>query len=108
MAIRMAQDLGMHKLGSGDQDSQPESGQTGGEQNGRGPAEKSKNEDADETLLRLNLFWSIYFIDRVISLGTGRPLALRDEQISCPLPPESTSANNDSRPNPFRHMLRIM
>lgn len=114
MAIRMAQDLGMHKiseqtsrddiqdsdrLGSG-------LGQPNDHENVGKAAEAYWNESST---LRLNLFWSIYFIDRIISLGTGRPLTLRDEEISCPFPSDGTTqANATQRPNPFPHMLRIM
>jgi hypothetical protein len=72
MAIRMAQDLGMHK------------GNDEGYQNGKASTQDTVSSediertqesgedgkvDEDEIAMQLNLFWSIYFIDRIISLG---------------------------------------
>ncbi|RDW89681.1 hypothetical protein BP6252_01713 [Coleophoma cylindrospora] len=109
MAIRMAQDLGMHK------EERVKSGRATRHGSISGDAEQAEinaelsREEEEETSLRLNLFWSIYFIDRIISLGTGRPLTLRDEQISCPLPSDgSFSFNKSIWPNPFPHLLQIM
>ena len=99
MAIRMAQDLGMHK----ETEDQNVFETKGAPLINSEPLERQKDRTGEENTLRLNLFWSIYFIDRVISLGTGRPMTLRDDQISCPLPPDG----NDML-NPYRHMLRIM
>lgn len=72
MAIRMAQDLGMHKIN--EHKTQDDVRQ----RSLKGDREQSYNhrrvgkggeECWNESTLRLNLFWSIYFIDRIISLG---------------------------------------
>lgn len=75
MAIRMAEDLGMHKISEHqNQDDalqsgpQKESGHSDGQENPGKAGEGCWNEFD----LRLNLFWSIYFIDRIISLGKIR------------------------------------
>jgi len=70
MAIRMAQDLGMHKLNvdairSG-KATPTEGDHFGGVNRPRENGDWREDEDAS---MQLNLFWSIYFIDRIISLG---------------------------------------
>jgi hypothetical protein len=72
MAIRMAQDLGMHK----DHDEEYQIGKASAQNTVssedivrlRESGEEEKV-DEDENSMQLNLFWSIYFIDRIISLG---------------------------------------
>lgn len=69
MAIRMAQDLGMHK--GNDRISQVERSSRDGSEAADASEENSDHgqNDEEEDSMQLNLFWSIYFIDRIISLG---------------------------------------
>lgn len=74
MAIRMAQDLGMHKIS--EQTGRIESHEADGLESGLGHSNDHENTGKateaywnESSTLRLNLFWSIYFIDRIISLG---------------------------------------
>lgn len=72
MAIRMAQDLGMHKgNGGGDQNGEESTEDAVLSEDTRMPRESGEDGkvDEDENAMQLNLFWSIYFIDRIISLG---------------------------------------
>lgn len=72
MAIRMAQDLGMHKGNDeGDQSGKVSTQDTVFlEDMGRSRESREDGKvDEDENAMQLNLFWSIYFIDRIISLG---------------------------------------
>lgn len=72
MAIRMAQDLGMHKDNDeGYQIGKASAQNTVWSEDIVRPRESGKEEkvDENENSMQLNLFWSIYFIDRIISLG---------------------------------------
>ena len=72
MAIRMAQDLGMHKRNDeGYQNGQASAQDTVSSEDKERPRECGEDGkvDDDEIAMQLNLFWSIYFIDRIIGLG---------------------------------------
>ncbi|EIM87625.1 uncharacterized protein STEHIDRAFT_168323 [Stereum hirsutum FP-91666 SS1] len=82
LGMRMAIDLGLHKT----------------------------TEDVDGDVCDGNLlFWSLYIMDRLLSLGTGRTVTITDDIIEVPLPAESelAPALNDGNetlpalPNPF-------
>jgi hypothetical protein len=76
MAIRMAQDLGMHKGSEervrSEKVTPPESNFPGGIEQPRENGDYGRVDD-EESSMQLNLFWSIYFIDRIISLGKTWP-----------------------------------
>lgn len=36
--------------------------------------------------MRRRLFWTIYYLERVISMSLGRPFSIADRQIDLPLP----------------------
>ena len=57
---------------------------------------------------REDTFWCIFFLDRVISSGTGRPVTLRDEEIELSFPPQLESVASDGRPAPFPPLIRII
>lgn len=70
MAIRMAQDLGMHKLNEDVIRSGKATPTEGDQASGMNrPRENGDWREDDDASMQLNLFWSIYFIDRIISLG---------------------------------------
>jgi hypothetical protein len=57
---------------------------------------------------RVDSFWSIFFLDRVISSGTGRPVTLRDEDIELCFPLQSESLLPNGWPAPFPPLIRII
>ncbi|KAJ5259370.1 hypothetical protein N7478_012351 [Penicillium angulare] len=57
---------------------------------------------------RVDSFWSIFFLDRVISSGTGRPVTLRDEDIELCFPLQSESQLPNGWPSPFPPLIRVI
>ncbi|CRG89384.1 Nitrogen assimilation transcription factor nit-4 [Talaromyces islandicus] len=126
IAIRMAQDLGMQKLQGlkhnyGRTGLRPkaviigEAGKLSVEQSESPQTSKSgeSREDTDEDgraveRERVDTFWSIFFLDRVISSGTGRPVTLRDEDIELHFPLQSESILSIGWPAPFPPLIRII
>jgi hypothetical protein len=123
----MAQDLGMQKLQGlkhsyGRIGLTPKaiiSGQAGklsAEQYESPKASKSIEESAEgmtegERAMereKVDSFWSIFFLDRVISSGTGRPVTLRDEDIELHFPLQSESQLSNGWPAPFPPLIRII
>ncbi|KAE8353355.1 C6 transcription factor [Aspergillus coremiiformis] len=126
ISIRMAQDLGMQKL----QGLKYKYGQSGVTPNAvvTGQAGKLREEQYDEPQNshhvlkdaqdsenqrawereRVDTFWSIFFLDRVISSGTGRPVTLRDEDIELRFPLQSESLLPNGWPAPFPPLIRII
>ncbi|KAI2791044.1 hypothetical protein POX_c03899 [Penicillium oxalicum] len=126
IAIRMAQDLGLQKLQGlnynyGQKGVTPRAVVTGQANHvtedqyddwGSGP-----NTDATSPTTsaqraqergRVDTFWSIFFLDRVISSGTGRPVTLRDEDIELCFPLQSESRLPNGWPAPFPPLIRII
>ncbi|KKK18642.1 hypothetical protein AOCH_006584 [Aspergillus ochraceoroseus] len=126
ISIRMAQDLGMQKL----QGLEYCYGRTGVTPSAvvTGQASKLREDQYDEPLTnssstkesqevedrrawereRVDAFWSIFFLDRVISSGTGRPVTLRDEDIELRFPLQSESRLLNGWPAPFPPLIRII
>lgn len=130
ISIRMAQDLGMQKLEGlqfeygrlGPTPKTVKSGHLGRveEQRREDEFHASKrripaNEDpaaikeqrASERE-RIDSFWCIFFLDRVISSGTGRPVTLRDKDIEVSFPPQEEIDQPKSWPPPFPPLIRII
>ena len=57
---------------------------------------------------RVDTFWSIFFLDRVISSGTGRPVTLRDDDIEIFFPLQAESNLPNGWPAPFPPLIRII
>ncbi|KAE8146902.1 fungal-specific transcription factor domain-containing protein [Aspergillus avenaceus] len=126
ISIRMAQDLGMQKL----QGLKYNYGQSGVTPNAvvTGQAGKLREEQYDDPQTshifanealesgnqrawereRVDTFWSLFFLDRVISSGTGRPVTLRDEDIELCFPLQSESLLPNGWPAPFPPLIRII
>ncbi|OAX84197.1 hypothetical protein ACJ72_01429 [Emergomyces africanus] len=129
ISIRMAQDLGMQKL----EGMKFRYGRTGltpkcviSSEGSR--YDEAQLEDATEPLLvnadddgknttsvdrakereRVDSFWALFFLDRVISSGTGRPVTLRDDDIEIFFPLQSESALSNGWPGPFPPLMRII
>ncbi|KAI1164730.1 fungal-specific transcription factor domain-containing protein [Nemania serpens] len=56
---------------------------------------------------RIDTFWAVFFLDRAISSGTGRPVTLRDEDFDLSLPKPSISPSS-GWPNPYAALLHII
>lgn len=57
---------------------------------------------------RLDTFWSIFFLDRVISSGTGRPVTLRDRDIEISFPSLDEVDPASGSPSPYPALIRII
>jgi hypothetical protein len=123
IAIRMAQDLGMQTLEglrfegrtgptpwSVKNDPQSVSALT--RRDSRTPHQLPEDVDGDEQRAvereRLDTFWSIFFLDRVISSGTGRPVTLRDRDIEISFPSLDDVDPVLGWPSPFPALIRII
>ncbi|XHG07325.1 hypothetical protein AWENTII_010477 [Aspergillus wentii] len=126
ISIRMAQDLGMQKL----QGLKYNYGQSGLTPNAimtgqAGEFEEDEYEDIQahqnpgkdiqdledhraREREKVDTFWSIFFLDRVISSGTGRPVTLRDEDIELCFPLQSESQLPNGWPSPFPPLIRVI
>ncbi|KAJ4373407.1 hypothetical protein N0V83_003702 [Neocucurbitaria cava] len=122
IAIRMAQDLGMQTLQGlkyeGHSGPTPKSVKSGKESNrtslaGRTPLDEPQAtpEEQEQRAVereRLDTFWSIFFLDRVISSGTGRPVTLRDRDIEISFPSLDEVDPSSGWPLPFPALIRII
>ncbi|KAL4871303.1 hypothetical protein BDV12DRAFT_164575 [Aspergillus spectabilis] len=126
ISIRMAQDLGMQKLQGLDysygrtgvtpsavvtgQASKLREDQYDEPQSGSGSTKESQEVEDRRAWERerVDSFWSIFFLDRVISSGTGRPVTLRDEDIELRFPLQSESQLTNGWPAPFPPLIRII
>ncbi|PGH15927.1 hypothetical protein AJ79_02094 [Helicocarpus griseus UAMH5409] len=128
ISIRMAQDLGIQKLegmkfsygriglspkniisghGSRYNEAQLESASEPTSSPGDSTKDKKSMNRAKERE-RVDSFWAIFFLDRVISSGTGRPVTLRDDDIEIFFPLQSESALPNGWPGPFPPLMRII
>lgn len=120
LAIRMAVDLGLqkcvgiqyqgekdpwytrHRSRANDDDHEsPEAHKTDGIDT-LSPQEQKEVEQE-----RIDTFWSVFILDRVISSGTGRPVTIRDGDYELAFP----EPNNDLMtgwPNPFPVFVKII
>lgn len=127
-AIRMAQDLGIQKLEGlqleGRLGPTPKTAKHGQD----GMAEEQRRFEQQQILSRncsqtdssqlddrrsseqerIDTFWAIFFLDRAVSSGVGRPVTLRDKdiEISFPYHPDDTVING--YPDPFPAMIKIV
>jgi hypothetical protein len=120
IAIRMAQDLGMQSVGGlryegrdgptpnsvkADSEAGPSSTHVTPQHNGASPEELEQRAAERE---RLDTFWSIFFLDRVISSGTGRPVTLRDRDIEISFPSLDEVDSGSGWPLPYPALIRII
>ncbi|KLJ12090.1 hypothetical protein EMPG_12788 [Blastomyces silverae] len=128
ISIRMAQDLGMQKLegmkfrygrtGLTPKCVTSSHGSSYNDAHLENEAEPPVNADDDAKIAtcvdrakereRVDSFWAIFFLDRVISSGTGRPVTLRDDDIEIFFPLQSESALSNGWPGPFPPLMRII
>lgn len=120
IAIRMAQDLGMQSVGGlkyegrhgptpssvkNDPEASRPSEQTASQDNHERSAEEQEQRAAERE--RLDTFWSIFFLDRVISSGTGRPVTLRDRDIEISFP-SLDEVDSTGWPLPYPALIRVI
>lgn len=119
LAIRMAVDLGLQKMVGvkyqGEKD--PWYTRTWSRKASDGDINESKQNDDDDTPSpeeqhdieqeRIDTFWAVFVLDRVISSGTGRPVTFRDDDFELALP-EPTVDPVSGWPAPFPHFIRII
>lgn len=121
ISIRMAQDLGLQKLEGlrfeGRDGPTPKMVKKGMDKKFRDeprPVSLPPTENADEAELRavererVDTFWAVFFLDRVVSSGTGRRSTLRDNDIELSFPSLQSSLNTDGYPSPFPALIRIV
>lgn len=123
IAIRMAQDLGMQTLEGLKYEGRsgitpklvktdPNSGNTPALQERNVPHDQDMTADEKEQRAvereRLDTFWSIFFLDRVISSGTGRPVTIRDRDIEISFPSLDEVDPASGWPLPFPALIRII
>lgn len=128
IAIRMAQDLGMQKLEglryegrSGPTPRSIKSGIPSGispnTKHSKARATSSIENHSDPQSIkeqravereRIDTFWAVFFLDRVISSGTGRPVTLRDRDIEISFPSLEEVDPTTGWPLPFPALIRIV
>ena len=57
---------------------------------------------------RIDTFYAIFFLDRAVSSGVGRPVTLRDKDIEISFPYRPDDACIDGWPDPFPPLIRIV
>lgn len=72
------------------------------------PSKESVDFERAKEREKVDSFWSIFFLDRVISSGTGRPVTLRDDDIEIHFPLESESILDNGWPSPYPPLMRII
>ena len=127
-SIRMAQDLGIQKLEGlqlagriGPTPKTAKNGNAGKEQEKRRAENQTKlsrtHQNADPNLLddrraseseRIDTFYCIFFLDRAVSSGVGRPVTLRDKDIEISFPYIADDQAINGWPHPFPPMIRIV
>lgn len=127
-AIRMAQDLGIQKLEGlqleGRIGPTPKTAKHGQE----GKAEEGRRFEQQQMLSqnlshkdgaqlddrrasereRIDTFWAIFFLDRAVSSGVGRPVTLRDKDIEISFPYRPNESMIEGYPDPFPAMIKIV
>jgi hypothetical protein len=119
IATRMAVDIGLHRMEGvkyqGERD--PWYTRYWSRGGGDGPDGPDNKQDEEETLSpheqleveqeRIDTFWAVFVLDRVISSGTGRPVTFRDSDFELSLPPPSIDPVS-GWPDPFPPFIEII
>jgi hypothetical protein len=119
ISIRMAQDLGLHKLDGlryeGRDGSSPRYSRNDKhieKMIGRSDLQDQDQDAAEEQRAaereRVDTLWAVFFLDRVVSSGTGRRSTLRDDDIELSFPPLDLLDPKTGWPSPFPALIRIV
>jgi hypothetical protein len=57
---------------------------------------------------RVDTFFAIFFLDRAVSSGVGRPVSLRDDEVDISFPDSPDDETLEGWPHPFPPMIRIV
>ena len=57
---------------------------------------------------RIDTFWAVFFLDRAVSSGVGRPVTLRDKDIEISFPYCADETAINGYPDPFPAMIKIV
>ncbi|TLD23753.1 hypothetical protein PspLS_06551 [Pyricularia sp. CBS 133598] len=79
----------------------------GQDKQGNGEDTLSPEEQTEVEQERINTFWAVFVLDRVISSGTGRPVRFKDQDFEIPLP-EPSLISDKGWPAPFPDFIRIV
>ncbi|OAA69831.1 Fungal specific transcription factor [Cordyceps fumosorosea ARSEF 2679] len=118
LAIRMAIDLGLQKrVGikyQGEKDPWNTQQRSRGANDSESPEDHRRDDgDLSETgqreleQERIDTFWAVFVLDRIISSGTGRPVTLRDGDFELPFP-EPTTDLSTGWPTLFPVLVQII
>jgi hypothetical protein len=119
ISIRMAQDLGLHKLDGlryeGRDGSSPRYSRNNKHMDktiGHSDLQDQNDEVAAEQRAaereRVDTLWAVFFLDRMVSSGTGRRSTLRDDDIELSFPPLDLLDPKTGWPSPFPALIRIV
>ncbi|KAH0035997.1 hypothetical protein KCU78_g1973, partial [Aureobasidium melanogenum] len=119
ISIRMAQDLGLHKLdglryegrdGSSPRFSRNEKqlDRMFGRTDLKGQDQDTAEEQRAAERERVDTLWAVFFLDRVVSSGTGRRSTLQDDDIELSFPPLDLLDPKTGWPSPFPALIRIV
>jgi hypothetical protein len=114
IAIRMAVDLGLQKMEGvkyqGERDpwyTRYWSRKSDGSDKHSEQQQLSEEEQKEVEQERIDTFWAVFVLDRVISSGTGRPVTFRDDDFELSLPPHTFDPLTN-RPAPFPPFIEII
>jgi len=118
IAIRMVQDLGLQKReGLRYEGRQGPTPNTVNKSNVEIPAvprvsPECVSTEAEEIIAiereRIDTFWAVFFLDKVVSSGTGRRSTLWDNDIELSFPPLDSPGSDTNFPSPFPALIRIV
>lgn len=114
-AIRFAVDLGINRL-EGMRGERRRRRRDARLQAGLTSPDESESEEGAGNLYdqecndATNTFWAIYFLDRAISIGTGRTVTIRHDEIEIPMPPLMVQRDGEGELHPcsFAALIRVM
>ncbi|KAI4722616.1 hypothetical protein E4T48_01064 [Aureobasidium sp. EXF-10727] len=119
ISIRMAQDLGLHKLDGlryeGRDGSSPRYSRN--DKHVDKMISHANLEDQDHDVAeeqraaereRVDTLWAVFFLDRVVSSGTGRRSTLQNDDIELSFPPLDLLDPKTGWPSPFPALIRIV
>lgn len=118
LAIRMAQDLGLQKKEGVKYQGSRDPWYTRRWLNkynddGNSPADIQEEEETispeeqkEVEQARIDTFWAVFMLDRIISSGTGRPVTMRDDHMDLEIP--EPTVDEEGWPDPFPACVKII
>lgn len=112
-AIRMAIDTGLHKITCAPLQSDSDAGprdsvfdDTASQTSHSSPGERSSLQQ-DVRKERIDTFWAVFILDRVVSTGVGRPVTLKEKDFELPLP-KIVDRESPHWPAPYLALIQII